>query len=182
MAFNDERQILGTVSINGIRTPGIATVAPPKEEVNYENSQGFALSGPVSRFSGVPVKKGSVRFVMDRDGYVFWMDKIHPILRAPAKGKRPSKISVVHPYLAVQRLSVVATTAITGPFWDTKDVKGAYVVDWEFQQHAPADPLPSRLIDPLRPFEGQEGAETETQKELKRIQEENTKLQNFLDR
>jgi hypothetical protein len=171
---------LGTIRINGIKTPGIAWVTSPKTGQEWQNSQGFAMSGPVTRYAGNIVKTGSVKFVLTEAEKVEFMARIFPYLEPVTPPKRPTKIDVVHTYFASARVREVGTATLEGPFYDTETEKGAWVVNWAWQDFAPAKPLPSRVIDPLRPFESDAPAKTKAELAMEKVEAENTEFKAVL--
>lgn len=177
--FGDERDNLGFARINGKKTPGRLILSPPKDTVLYQNSQGFAFSGPVTVYQGTEVARFTAQFVLDRAQMLVFAREIRPMLRKPVPPERPKAVDIVHPYTALQGVRQVATLSLEGPFWDIRDFKGAYIVNWEFQEFAPRKPLPPRLQDAVRPFEGAGKQLTETQKAIAATEQENANLRNY---
>jgi hypothetical protein len=172
--FNDLRDTLGTLRINALSTPGIAKVSPIMSELEWQNSQGFAMSGVITRFAGNKVRLFTVKFKLTAAQRTVWNKSFAAPLAQPAPGVRvPSSIDIAHPYFAECKIRRVCTVSISHPYWDTEQEKGMYIVDWNGQEYGPGKPLNPRVIDPLRSPESTTRAKTSGEVALERMQASN---------
>lgn len=99
-------------------TPGLARIYDANQKLAWDQQQGYGASGAVVIYRGTKLVEFSLelRFWLP-EHWDAW-DTFRPLVQRPPFGKRPTPLTISHPWLAQQEISQVVVTQLDQPVID----------------------------------------------------------------
>jgi hypothetical protein len=131
MSWNPYDDPVNHILVAGARSPGYANVAGLGSPRNWEERQGYGLSGSTLVFTGVKIANWDVEIELatakEWDEYHSWRQ----VIKKPPPRVRPKALDVWHPFLEMHEIKSAVVVDETQP---TEREPGIWVVKISFKQ------------------------------------------------
>lgn len=159
MGFSPFRTPIDFVILNGIRTPGTATVKKADAPRHWDKRGGYGMAGsfPVGGWRELTEFDVEIRLTTNAD-WDYWWSKIDPIIARDPPGKRPKAINVWHPWLASKKVQSAVMQNELQP--TLEDVSGIWLItlqmlEWRRPKIVLAKPDAAAPTTPQDPIDAQ---------------------------
>lgn len=132
-------------------TPGLARIYDADQNLAWDQQQGYGASGAVVIYRGTKLVTFGLEIRLWLDAHWAAWETFRPLVQRPPFGKRPSPLTVSHPWLAMQGVAQAVVTKCGQPGLDDT-MLGTVKIEF-LEYRVPRIALAKPQSDPAQPLD-----------------------------